>query len=37
MVPTPIRALYPAMSYSTYAKKINDPLFLYDSVKVCQA
>lgn len=36
VVPVAIRALYPGMSYSTYTQKIKDPLFLYDSVKICQ-
>ena len=34
-IPLPIKALYPGMSYATYAIKIKDPLFLYDSVKIC--
>ncbi|CAI2368593.1 unnamed protein product [Moneuplotes crassus] len=35
-IPLPIRALYPGMSYQTYKQKMKDPLFLYDSVKLCE-
>jgi len=33
----PIRALYPGMSYATYSLKIKDPLFLYETAKICDS
>lgn len=34
-IPTAVRVLFPAMGYATYQRKIKDPIFLYETVKVC--
>ena len=36
-MPSPIHFLYPTMSYERFLERKKDPIWLYESVRTCEA